>query len=211
MYLPEAFAVDNAAALRAMIAAVGLATFVTATAEGPLATPLPLLLAADEGPHGTLYGHLARANPQWRMPMLGEALAIFAGADAYISPSWYAAKRVHGKVVPTWNYERVEAYGPVEFFTDSARLLAVVTALTDHHERALPHPWAVADAPADFIAGLLAGIVGIRMRISRLAGKRKLSQNRDPADREGVAAALGASAREADRRLARAMREHSKQ
>ena len=205
MYIPETFRENDPAALHAMMEAVGLATFVTATAEGPLATPMPLLFAADEGPHGTLYGHLARGNPQWRAPVIGEALAIFAGADAYVSPSWYAAKREHGKVVPTWNYERVEARGTAEFFDDPQCLLALVTALTDRHEQGRPQPWAVADAPAEFVAALLAGIVGIRMPVSRLEGKRKLSQNRPAADRTGVAAGLAASAREEDRRIAHAM------
>jgi transcriptional regulator len=205
MYIPDAFREDDPAVLQALIAARGLATFVTATASGPLATPLPLLLAAGEGPRGTLYGHLARENPQWRIEPLGEALALFPGADAYVSPSWYAAKREHGRVVPTWNYETVQARGPVEFFDEPGRLLAVLRALTARHEEGRPRPWRLEDAPDGFIAGLLGGIVGLRMPITSLAGKRKLSQNRGAADRAGVIAGLAASGREEDRRLARAM------
>ena len=107
----------------ATIRAARLATFVTATTGGPLATPLPLFLDESEGENGVLYGHLAKANPQWRIPPLGDALAIFMGPDAYVTPAWYATKRETGKVVPTWNYVAVHAYGPVEFFDDPDRLL----------------------------------------------------------------------------------------
>jgi len=199
MYTPTAFREDEPAALAAMIREARVANLVTAGAEGLLATPLPLFLAPDEGPHGTLYGHLARANPQWRQGPPGagpvpEALAIFHGLDAYITPSWYESKREHGRVVPTWNYVAVHAYGPAEFFDDEARLLDVVTRLTTLHESPRPEPWAVSDAPAEFIRGQLRGIVGLRLPITRIEGKRKMSQNRSAADRAGVAAGLAASA-----------------
>ncbi len=202
MYVPPAFREDDLAVLHAMIRAVRLANLVTATGEGIVATPLPLFLAPDEGPHGTLYGHLARANPHWRLPPSGDALALFQGLDAYVTPSWYPSKREHGKVVPTWNYVAVHAYGPVEFFEDADRLLGVVTRLTALHESGRAEPWAVSDAPEAFVRTQLRAIVGLRLPITRIDGKRKLSQNRSPADRAGVAAGLAASDLASDRAVA---------
>jgi transcriptional regulator len=202
MYTPPAFREDDPAALRVMMREARLATLVSATAEGLTATPLPLFLDETEGPLGTLYGHVARANPQWTRAPVAEALAVFMGPDAYVSPSWYAAKREHGRVVPTWNYVAVHAHGPVEFFDDEARLREVVTRLTNLYEAARAEPWSVTDAPEGFVRSQLRGIVGLRLPVTRLEGKRKLSQNRPEADREGVAAGLAASTREDDRRVA---------
>jgi transcriptional regulator len=126
-------------------------------------------------------------------------MAIFAGSDAYIMPSWYPTKQETGKVVPTWNCIAVNAYGPVEFFADTDRLLDVVTRLTDLHEQTHAAPWAVTDAPADFIKAQLRGIVGLRIPITRLAAKRKMSQNRNAADRAGVIKGLAESDRLSDR------------
>jgi transcriptional regulator len=201
MYTPPAFAEDDPATIRQIVRDARLATLVTATAEGLVATPLPLMLA-DEGELGVLYGHVAKANPQWKLPPVGEALAMFGGPDAYITPSWYASKREHGKVVPTWNYVAVHAYGPVEFFEDPDRLYDVVTRLTNLHEGERPQRWAVTDAPAEFIRSQLRGIVGLRLPIARIEGKRKLSQNRPAGDRQGVAAGLAESERESDRIVA---------
>ncbi|TCK28889.1 PaiB family negative transcriptional regulator [Ancylobacter aquaticus] len=202
MYTPPAFREDDPVLLRQIMRAARLATLVTATAEGMLATPLPLFLDESEGEHGVLHGHVAKANPQWRAPPIGEALVLFGGADAYITPSWYAAKQEHGKVVPTWNYEAVHAYGAVEFFDDPARLLDAVTRLTALYEEPRAEPWEVSDAPEAFIAAQLKGIVGVRLPISRIEGKRKMSQNRPEADREGVAAGLAESDRPSDRQVA---------
>lgn len=202
MYVPPAFRLDDLAALHATMQAARLSTFVTATAGGLMATPLPLFLAPDEGPYGTLYGHLARANSQWKLPPVGDAMAIFMGPDAYVTPSWYATKREHQKVVPTWNYVAVHAYGAAEFFEDADRLLDVVTRLTNVHERPRAEPWAVADAPEPFIRAQLRAIVGLRLPIARIEGKRKMSQNRGAEDRAGVAAGLAASDRESDRAAA---------
>jgi transcriptional regulator len=202
MYVPPAFREDDLAALHRTMREARLATLVIATADGLVATPLPLLLAPEEGPYGTLHGHLARANPQWRLPPRGHAMALFMGPDAYVSPSWYAAKREHGKVVPTWNYVAVHAYGPVEFFEDPERLLEVVTRLTELHERPRAEPWAVSDAPAPFVRAQLKAIVGLRLPIARIEGKRKMSQNRSAADRAGVAAGLAASERASERAAA---------
>jgi transcriptional regulator len=202
MYTPPAFRDDDMESLRATIRAARLANFVTATADGLLATPLPLFLDESEGEHGVIHGHLAKANPQCRVPPLGDGLAIFTGPDAYVTPAWYATKQETGKVVPTWNYIAVHAYGPVEFFDNAGRLLEAVRRLTDLHERARASPWAVSDAPPDFVQAQLRGIVGLRMPITRLEGKRKMSQNRNAADRAGVAAGLAESARVSDREVA---------
>jgi transcriptional regulator len=202
MYTPPAFRDDDAESIRATIRAARLANLITATVDGPLATPLPLFLDETEGERGVLYGHVARANPQWQAAPIGEGLAIFMGPDAYVTPSWYATKQDTGKVVPTWNYIAVHAYGPVEFFQEPERLLRVVTRLTNMHEQSRLSPWAVSDAPADFIAAQLRGIVGVRIPVARFEGKRKMSQNRPEADRIGVAAGLAASDNPADRQVA---------
>jgi len=202
MYVPPAFRDDDLASLHATIRAARLANFVTATEGGLMATPLPMMLDPGEGAHGVLYGHLAKANPQWTAAPVGEAMVIFMGPDAYVSPSWYATKRETGKVVPTWNYVAVHAYGVPEFFEDADRLLALVTRLTGLHEAPRAEPWAVSDAPEAFIAAQLRGIVGIRLPVARLEGKRKLSQNRNAEDRAGVAQGLAESARESDRIVA---------
>jgi transcriptional regulator len=202
MYVPPAFKDDDLQNIRAIICSSRLATLVTATADGPIATPLPLFLDETEGERGVLYGHLAKGNPQWRLAPNGEALTIFMGPEAYVTPSWYATKQETGKVVPTWNYIAVHAYGPVEFFNEPERLLDVVTRLTDIHEKSRAMPWAVGDAPADFIASQLRGIVGLRIPVTRFEGKRKMSQNRPEADRIGVAAGLAASQKPQDREVA---------
>ena len=202
MYTPPAFREDDPATLARMIREARLSTLVTATAEGLVATPLPLFLDETEGALGTLYGHLARANRQWSLPPEGEALAIFSGPDAYVTPNWYPAKREHGKAVPTWNYAAVHVYGPVEFFDDKERLREAVTRLTDLYEKPRAEPWAVSDAPAGFIDAQLRGIVGLRMPIARLEGKLKMSQNRSAADRQGVAAGLAESDLPAERVVA---------
>lgn len=199
MYTPAHFREDDLTAQHEIIRAARLCNLVSQTGEGLIATPLPLLLDPAEGPFGTLYGHFARANPHWKHAGESEALAIFMGPDAYVSPAWYATKAETGKVVPTWNYVAVHAYGPLETFDDADRLLDIVSRLSDRHEAPRANPWAVADAPADYIAGMLKGIVGLRMQITRLDGKRKLSQNRDDADRAGVAEGLAASADPMDR------------
>ncbi|MBV9461592.1 MAG: FMN-binding negative transcriptional regulator [Bradyrhizobium sp.] len=202
MYTPPAFKDDDLDSIRATIRAARLANLVTATADGPVATPLPLFLDESEGERGVLYGHVAKANPQWRAVPIGEALAIFMGPEAYVTPSWYATKQETGKVVPTWNYIAVHAYGPVEFFEDAERLLQVVTRLTNRHEQSRAEPWAVSDAPADFVAAQLRGIVGLRIPVTRLEGKRKMSQNRPETDRVRVAAGLAASDNPQDREVA---------
>jgi transcriptional regulator len=202
VYTPPAFRDDDLTSIHATMRAARLSNLVTATSAGLIATPLPFVLDETEGEHGVLYGHVAKANPQWKATPIGEAMAIFMGPEAYITPSWYATKRETGKVVPTWNYVAVHAYGPVEFFDDPDRLLDAVTWLTNLYERARAAPWSVSDAPAEFIAAQLRGIVGVRLPITRLEGKRKMSQNRNAADRSGVAAGLAESDRATDRAAA---------
>ena len=207
MYTPSAFAIDDLNELHQQILGTRLAVLVTHGEQGLQASHLPLLLNADQGPNGTLYGHFARANPQWRELQNGaEALVIFAGADAYISPGFYPGKAEHGKVVPTWNYVAVHAYGMVEVFTDADRLRNLVSALTDRHEAGRTHPWKVADAPSDYIDSMLKAIVGFALPIQRLEGKRKLSQNRNAADIAGVREGLAASPDVHDQALAHLMR-----
>lgn len=202
MYIPPAFVEDDLPALQFIMQSVRLANIVTTTAEGLISTPLPLLLAPEEGAFGTLYGHIARANKQWALQPTAEALAIFMGPDAYISPSWYPSKQEHHKVVPTWNYIAVHAYGPIEFFDAEESLLDVVVRLTDKHEQPRAQPWAVSDAPEAFIKSQLKGIVGIRLPISRLDGKRKMSQNRLAQDRQGVVSGLSQSQNPLDQEVA---------
>ena len=202
MYLPPHFKMDELGAIHAAMRASKLATLVTATADGLIGTPLPLILSENEGDYGTLYGHVARPNPQWKLPAVGEAMAIFMGPDAYVTPSWYVTKAEHGKVVPTWNYLAVHAYGAAEFFEDADRLLDVVTRLTRLHESTRKEVWQVRDAPDDFIKAQLRGIVGFRMPITRIDAKKKMSQNRKIEDRAGVIAGLGASDNPVDHEVA---------
>lgn len=208
MYNPPLFREDRPEILQAIIREARLAILVSAGTDGvPEATHLPLQFVADEGPQGTLYGHLAKANPHWHgLAAAGRARAIFLGPEAYVSPSLYASKKEHGKVVPTWNYVAVHAIGAVEIFEDAARLHALVDRLTNHHEAPRAEPWAVNDAPESFIASQLKGIVGLRLEIETLIGKRKLSQNRPEQDRQGVMEGLGGSEDARDRDVAALMR-----
>ena len=206
MYTPRNFAIDDLTELQQHMLDTRLAILVTQDEQGLQASHLPLLLDTAQGPNGTLYGHFAKANAQWKALQNGaEALVIFAGADAYVSPGFYPSKAEHGKVVPTWNYVAVHAYGSAEVFTDAERLLRLVSALTDRHEAGRAQPWKVADAPADYIDGMLKAIVGFALPIQRLEGKRKLSQNRSTADIAGVRAGLAASPDLHDQALAHLM------
>jgi transcriptional regulator len=193
MYSPPAFAIPDLRDLQDLIRAARVGYLVTQSDDGMQSSLLPLFVDADEGEYGTLYGHVARANPQWKSSSSGNAMALFTGPNAYITPSWYATKAATGKVVPTWNYIAVEAHGPAEFFDDTGRLLEVVTRLTGIHEASRDAPWAVGDAPPDFVKAQLRGIIGVRMPIVRIEGKRKMSQNRSAEDRAGVIEGLSQS------------------
>lgn len=206
MYLPSAFRQDDLAELHAQLQANPFALLTSAGAAGVQASHLPLLLEPGEGEFGTLYGHFARANPHWRDLQGGaEALAVFSGPDAYISPGWYPAKAEHGKVVPTWNYIAVHARGPVELIEEPERLLQIVSRLSDQHERGRERPWAVSDAPREYLDSMLRAIVGFALPIRRLEGKWKLGQNRSAADQAGVRDGLAASPSPGDRELAARM------
>jgi transcriptional regulator len=191
VYVPTHFNEDRIEVLHELMRGIDLATLVSMTADGMIASHAPLMLDPDPAPYGTLIGHLAKANPHARSADTGvQTLVIFQGPDGYITPSYYAAKQEHGKVVPTWNYTAIHAYGTLEVFDDPARLLEVVTRLTNRHETRRARPWAVADAPDDFVRGMLRGIVGIVLPITRLEGKVKMSQNRPATDLNGVVEGL---------------------
>ncbi|QFU15868.1 FMN-binding negative transcriptional regulator [Microvirga thermotolerans] len=191
MYRPPHFREDRLDVQHRFIRAHPLGMLVTAGRSGLLANPVPFLLDAAASPYGMLKAHLARANPQWQDVESGaEVLAIFQGAEAYVTPSWYEAKRETGKVVPTWNYAVVQAYGRLTVFDDPGWIRDQVAALTAQQEAPFPAPWAVGDAPEDFISAQIRGIVGIAIEITRIEGKWKVSQNRSEADRQGVAEGL---------------------
>ncbi len=191
MYQPPHHREDRLEVQHALIRAHPLGALVTCGANGLSANLIPFLLDSEASPFGMLKGHVARANPQWRDfdPSI-EALVIFQGAERYITPSWYAAKREHGKVVPTWNYATVQARGTMRAIEDRDWLAAQIAALTAQNEGTRVEPWAVGDAPEAFVAAQIKGIVGIEIAITQIEGKWKVSQNRPAADREGVAAGL---------------------
>ena len=193
MYLPAHFAESRPEVLRAFIGTNPLGLLVTQNRAGGLdANNVPFVLDfADDGAPGVLRAHVARANPLWSSARDDvEALVAFQGPHGYVSPAWYPSKAEHGKVVPTWNYVMVQARGRLRAIDDRAWLRAFVTRLTETHEASRPAPWAVSDAPADYIETMLGAIVGIEIALTSLAGKWKVSQNRDAADRAGVAAGL---------------------
>jgi len=186
MYLPKHFAEDDVAKMHALMRAHPLATLISHGPDGLNANHIPLLLA-----DGKLQGHVARANPLWKVGnVAGEVLVIFHGHESYISPSGYATKAEHGKVVPTWNYVAVHAYGDLRVIDDPAWIFGQISALTAANEGVLPQPWAVTDAPADYIERMLGAIVGIEIGITRLLGKWKVSQNQPPANQTSLTKAL---------------------
>jgi len=189
----QRFSVDDPAALLVELCVHVPATFVTLGTDGLRASILPMLFDPEDGVHGTLRGHLARPNPQWR-GLNGdvEALAIFDGPDAYITPSWYEEKRLTGKVVPTWNYTTVQVHGSVSIRHEPDWLVAHVRRLVERHEAQRDEPWSVDDAPDGYIETQARAIVGIELHVSRIEAKAKLSQNRSSADFEGVIAGLNA-------------------
>ena len=191
MYIPEHFAAGDAA-VRELLINHGAADLITTTTSGMLATLLPFVYDADSGEHGSLLGHLARNNDQWRQGARGDALVIVRGPDAYISPTFYPSKAEHGRVVPTWNYVTAHVYGRLVVHDDPSWVEALVRRLTARHEAASPRPWSVDDAPPAFVAGQLRAIVGVEVVISRIEAKTKLSQNRPEADIDGVIEGLEA-------------------
>jgi len=191
MYVPAHFDESRIDVLHDAMRRSGLATLVTVSPDGPMVSHVPMLLDTAPAPYGTLRGHIARANPQWKDLVAGvPALAIFMGPDAYISPALYPSKKQNSKVVPTWNYVAIHAIGPVTFFEDPDRLLKIVTGLTERHEAPRREPWAVSDAPADYVQSMLRAIIGFEIPIARLEGKWKMSQNQPAENRTGVAEKL---------------------
>ncbi|WP_284977037.1 FMN-binding negative transcriptional regulator [Arthrobacter sp. efr-133-TYG-104] len=191
MYTPAHFAASPEA-VDSLLHNSGTANLITMSPGGLLATLLPFAYDPSVGEHGALQAHMARNNTQWSAPVTGEALMILQGADAYISPSWYASKAEHGRVVPTWNYSTAHVYGELVIHDDVDWLARHVRRLTNNHEAQMQHPWTVDEAPERFIAGQLRAIVGVELVISRVEAKTKLSQNRAPADVSGVIAGLQA-------------------
>lgn len=182
MYIPRHFALDDPAA-RDLLTSFDVAQLITATPRGPLATLMPWVVDLDDN---RLIGHVARANPQWSTPWTGEALVIAQGPNGYVSPSWYASKAEHGKVVPTWNYVVIQVAGELIVHDDPEWTEVAVNLLTDRHEKPRSQPWEVSDAPRDYIDGQLRAIVGIEVRINRIEAAIKMSQNKNDADFEGV-------------------------
>ena len=196
MYLPSHFEENRSATLRALIENHPLGTLITQDRSDALqADPIPFILDGGPGEHGTLHGHVARANPLGRATREDvDALVVFHGAQSYVSPGWYPSKAQHGKAVPTWNYIVVQARGRLQAIDDREWLRAFVTRLTERHEAHLPAPWQVSDAPPDYLEAMLGAIVGIEIEIASLVGKWKTSQNRSAADRAGVVEGLTALA-----------------
>jgi len=182
MYVPTHFAPADEA-VHELLTNHGAADLITSTPDGLVATMLPFIYDRERG---TLLGHVARNNEQWRQPVIGAALVIARGPDSYISPSWYASKAEHGRVVPTWNYLTAHVYGTLTVHDDPDWVAMVVRRLTQHHEAGRERPWSVDDAPEKFFRGQLRAIVGVKVTITRIEAKFKLSQNRPAADIDGV-------------------------
>ena len=191
MYAASAFRQDNVSELHAMMQAIGFATIAANGPDGLIAAHIPLILDEDDNRTVTLRGHVSRANPFWRAVGAGtDVLAIFVGPHHYVSPGWYPSKQEHGRVVPTWNHVAVHAAARATAIEDPSWLHAHLTALTNRHEAAMTEPWLVTDAPEDFVAKMIQGIVGLELVITKLEGINKLSQNRSAEDRAGVIAGL---------------------
>ena len=202
MYQPDHFRVDDVPQMQALMRARPFAALVSAGSAGLYASHLPTVLK-DEGPQGVFECHLARANPHCKdLAAVSEALMIFGGPEGYITPNWYPSKAQNGKVVPTWNYAVVHAYGRPEVMEDADWLRRHVTELTAQQEKGQDKPWATSDAPRAYIDAMLRGIIGFRFAITRLEGKWKMSQNREMADREGVVRGLGQRGRSDDVEMA---------
>jgi transcriptional regulator len=208
MHIPKYFEETRLETLHELIRAHPFGTLVTLTRDGLEANHIPFEIDPEPLPFGTLRGHIARANALWRnVSTEGEALAIFQGVDAYISPSWYPTKQETGKVVPTWNYAVVHAHGPLRMIDDRKWLREFVEKLTTRHEAGRVTPWKVTDAPAGYIEELLDAIVGLEMVVTRLVGKWKVSQNRPTRDQDGAAEGLLRDGSESSSAMARLIRE----
>jgi transcriptional regulator len=204
MYRPAHFEETRLDVLHDFVRRHPLGLLVTTRPDGPAADPVPFLLDAEPAPLGRLRAHVARANPLWREARTDiDSLVVFQGAQAYVSPGWYPSKHEHGKVVPTWNYVVVQARGRLRTVDDAAWLHALVERLTGTHEAPMAQPWALLDAPTDYVASMLRAVVGLEIEITSLVCKWKVSQNRARADREGVARGLASIDAEAAQAMAR--------
>ena len=191
MYIPASFRESRPEVLHDLMRAHPLGLLVTGGPAGLQATPVPFVAYREGGPHGVLRAHLARANPLWReVAAASECLVVFQGEQGYVTPSWYASKAAPHRDVPTWNYAAVHAWGRPAVIEEAAWLRRQIEDLTAQQEGRRPVPWAVGDAPEDFLASMLRAIVGIEIAVERIEGKWKMSQNRDAADRAGVVAGL---------------------
>ncbi len=207
MFIPPPFRMTSGSETAEFIASHRFASIVMNGPDGPVAAHVPMLVEVDDkGEVSALVGHVARANPFAALAGAGHrALAIFQGADAYVSPGWYPSKAEHGRAVPTWNYMAVEASGPITMFEERQGLLDVVTRLSDVMETGSDAPWSVDAAPRAFIDGLLNAISGIRIQVDKIEGKAKLSQNKPEFDHAGVVSGLAASSQNGAQAIAQAM------
>lgn len=213
MYQPVHHREEDPETLHALIRAHPLGLLVSSGPEGPVANAVPFLLDANVAPNGRLQAHVARANPQWKALAEDSAmpvLVVFQGVDSYVTPSWYATKRETGKVVPTWNYVMVQVRGVARVIEDRDWLSSQISALTDLHEGQREAPWAISDAPTEFIDTQIRAIVGIEIDITEISGKWKVSQNRPAADRAGVIDGLGEAGTETSAAMAELVRRHGK-
>jgi transcriptional regulator len=207
VYAPRHFREERPEVLLDVVRDIGAVTLVTPAGDTLHATHLPVLVTGPPE-HPVLIGHIARANPHWQVsPGGGPAIMVATSAEGYVSPGWYPSKAEDPRVVPTWNHVHVQVHGRVEWVDATADKRAIVEALTEHHEAAQPRPWAVDDAPTDYIDKRLDGVVGLRFAVERLEGVFKLSQNQSDPNRDGVIAGLEAAADPASAALARRMRE----
>lgn len=203
MYVPKHFAEERIDVLHRTMRDIAVATIVSNGPGGLIASHVPIELDDEPTPHGTVFCHFAKSNPHASaIAGGGEVLLIFQGPQGYITPSWYPTKRETGKVVPTWNYVAIHAYGEAAVYDDPARLRRHLAALTAHNEAAFAEPWGLDDAPDEFIAGMVRGILGVEIRLERIEGKWKMSQNRGEADRAGVVDGLRARGDDASRSMA---------
>jgi transcriptional regulator len=206
MYVPPGSHEDRIEVLHRAIDELRFGTLVTVGSDGPIATHIPMFVDAAPAPNGTIFGHIARANPQWERSDPGvPALAAFVGPQAYITPSWYETKKLTGKVVPTWQYVAVQARGPISFFSDADRLLDIVRRSTLTQESSRAHPWAVEDAPKEYVDRMLHAIVGFEIPIASITGSWKLGQHKSEGDRTGMIEGLEESDNQA---LAELVRRH---
>lgn len=206
MYLPKHFEQQNHEALCDLIRNRPLATLVTNTSSGLCANHIPLRLMESSSDGVVLQGHIAKANPLWKENLPCEALAIFHGADSYVSPNWYPTKQENGKVVPTWNYVAVHATGQIRFIDEPSWKMNFLNSLTTEHESSQESPWAVSDAPEEFTEKLLSAIVGFEITVDNLSGKWKVSQNQVEKNQTGVINGLSASSDPNAKALASVMR-----